>query len=160
VVRSRARRVRGGGQRHGAGRSGALELSRLCLDTSAYSRFKSGHAQAVELIDAAEWVGLPAVALGELWAGFLLGTKLDRNAAELQAFLAHPSVEEIPVDGDVARAYAEIVVELRRAGTPLPTNDVWIAASAARFGATVLTFDGHFQSIRRVGSIILEPYPP
>jgi tRNA(fMet)-specific endonuclease VapC len=103
---------------------------------------------------------VPAVTIGELWAGFLLGSQLDRNAAELQAFLAHPSVEEIPVDRQVARAYGEIVVELRQAGTPLPTNDVWIAASAARVGATVLTFDGHFKSIRRVGSIILAPEEP
>jgi tRNA(fMet)-specific endonuclease VapC len=69
-------------------------------------------------------------------------------------------VEEIPVDGEVARTYAEIVVELRQAGTPLPTKDVWIAASAARVGATVLTFDEHFNSIRRVGSVILAAEGP
>ena len=93
--------------------------------------------------------------MGELWAGFLGGSQLNRNAAELRAFLSHPAVEEIPVDGEVARAYAEIVLDLRRAGTPLPTNDVWIAASAARVGATLLTFDTHFKSIRRVGCLIL-----
>ena len=55
--------------------------------------------------------------------------------------------------------YADIVVELRRLGTPIPTNDIWIAALAAREGATVLTTDGHFASIGRVGSVILSPPP-
>jgi predicted nucleic acid-binding protein len=109
----------------------------------------------VELVDGAEWIGLPSVAIGELWAGFLGGSQLQRNAAELRAFLAHPAVEEIPIDRDVARVYGEIVLDLRRAGTPLPTNDVWIAAAAASAGATVVTFDGHFESIRRVGSLTL-----
>jgi tRNA(fMet)-specific endonuclease VapC len=95
------------------------------------------------------------VAIGELWVGFLLGSLLSRNAAELRAFLSHPAVQEIPVDREVARAYAEILVDLRRAGTPLPTNDVWIAASAASVGATVVTFDRHFESIRRVASMVL-----
>ena len=54
-----------------------------------------------------------------------------------------------------ARVYAEIVTALRRAGTPLPTNDIWIAAIAARNGATVLTYDPHFRSIERIGSVIL-----
>lgn len=103
---------------------------------------------------------MPSVTIGELWAGFLLGSQIDRNAAELRAFLSHPAVREIPVDGDVARTYAEIVVELRQAGTPLPTNDVWIAASAASVGGTVLTFDSHFKSIRRVGSMILAVETP
>jgi predicted nucleic acid-binding protein len=134
-----------------------VALTRICLDTSAYSRFKSGHPRAVEVIDGAEWVGLPSVAIGELWTGFLQGSQIDRNAAELRAFLAHPAVKEIPVDHEVARTYAEIVTDLRRAGTPLPTNDVWIAASAASAGATVLTFDGHFNAIRRVGSVVLTP---
>ena len=52
-----------------------------------------------------------------------------------------------------------IVVELRRRGTPIPTNDIWIAALAAREGATVLTSDGHFAHIGRVGSVILSPTP-
>lgn len=135
-------------------------MTRLCLDTSAYSRFKSGHPRAVELIDGAEWVGLPSVAVGELWTGFLQGRHADRNVSELRTFLAHPAVREISVDSDVARVYAEIVVDLRRTGPPLPTNDVWIAACAASVGATVLTFDAHFQSIRRVGSIVLPVEAP
>lgn len=135
-------------------------MSRVCLDTSAYSHFQRGDAEVVALVDAAEWIGFPAIALGELRTGFLLGTRPTENEAELRTFLEHPMVDELPVDGAVSRHFAEIVVDLRRAGTPLPTNDVWIAATAARHGALVLTYDRHFERISRVGSILLrDPRP-
>lgn len=129
-------------------------MSRYCLDTSAYSQFKRGEPKTVRTIDEAEWIGFPSVALGELWLGFRLGDHLERNASELRAFLSHSLVHEIVANHDVARIYAEIVVDLHRAGTPLPTNDIWIAASAVHAGTTVLTFDKHFEQIARVGSIV------
>lgn len=64
-------------------------------------------------------------------------------------------VEILVVDDEAAQIYAEIVVALRRAGTPIPTNDIWIAAIAARGGAPVLTYDAHFAQIARVSSRIL-----
>jgi predicted nucleic acid-binding protein len=132
-------------------------MTRFCLDTSAYSHFKRGHAVVVEALDSAEWVGMPAVTIGELWAGFLQGTRVADNGAELEEFLENPVVELLPVDDQVGRIYAEIVVELKRKGTPLPTNDIWIAATAARAGATVLTYDPHFNQIVRVGCLVLQP---
>jgi predicted nucleic acid-binding protein len=105
----------------------------------------------------ADWIGVPAVVVGELWMGFLLGDRTLRNAEQLREFLANPSVEEILVDAEVARLYAEIAVALRRQGAPLPTNDIWIAAAAARSGATVVTYDAHFSKIQRVGSLVLTP---
>jgi predicted nucleic acid-binding protein len=128
---------------------------RCCLDTSAYSHFKRGDEQVVELIDRADWVGLPVVVIGELWLGFLLGNRLRQNQAELAEFVGHPAVETLAVDSEAARIYAEMVIDLRKAGTPLPTNDIWVAATAARAGATVLTYDAHFSSIKRVGSLVL-----
>ena len=58
-------------------------MNRLCLDTSAYSNFQRGHRQAVDCIDQADWIGVPTVVRGELWAGFLLGNQADRNAHAL-----------------------------------------------------------------------------
>lgn len=130
-------------------------MNRLCLDTSAYSRFKRGDSEAVALVDAAEWIGVPAVILGELWAGFMAGSQRRTNDADLEAFLSNPVVELVPVDARVARQYAEILVALRTAGTPIPTNDIWVAATAASTGATVLTADRHFEAIKRVGSLVL-----
>jgi len=131
-------------------------VSRYCLDTSAYSQFKRGHPPIVEVIDRAEWIGVSSIVVGELWVGFLLGERRRRNQEELAEFLRHHVVEELPVDGESGRIYAEIIVALRKSGTPLPSNDVWIAASAARTRATVLTYDAHFSAIERVGSLILE----
>ncbi len=130
-------------------------MSAYCLDTSAYSNFRRGNEEVAALLDQAESVAVPAIALGELRTGFLLGGRWRRNENELEAFLANPVVEVLQVDSETSRRYADIVTELRKAGTPLPTNDIWIAASAARIGATVLTCDEHFERIGRVGSVVV-----
>ncbi len=130
-----------------------MDVTRLCLDTSAYSHFKRGDPRVVEILDRASWLGLPSVVLGELRTGFALGALAEENERELQRFIAHPVVTILDVDDPASRIYAEIVVALRAAGTPLPTNDLWIAAVAAREGASVLTFDRHFESIGRVGVV-------
>jgi len=131
-------------------------LSAYCLDTSAYSNFRRGNEEVAALLDQAELVGVSTIALGELRTGFLLGKRRRRNEMELGVFLDSPVVEVLPVDSETSRHYAEMVAELRKAGTPVPTNDIWIAATAARNGATVLTCDDHFERIGRVGSIIID----
>jgi tRNA(fMet)-specific endonuclease VapC len=128
---------------------------RLCLDTSAYSHFKRGDPQVVDLIDRAEWLGVPVLVLGELAVGFRQGKRRLENQAELAQFLANPAVEVLPVNEDMTDIYADIVLDLKKAGTPLPANDIWIATVAARHGATVLTYDPHFGAIARTASTIL-----
>jgi tRNA(fMet)-specific endonuclease VapC len=130
-------------------------VSKFCLDTSAYSYFKRGDEAVVDILDAADWLGIPAVALGELRAGFAFGSKPRENERQLAAFLRNPVVRVLDIDDAASAIYAEIVVALKRAGTPLPTNDIWIAAVAAREGASVLTYDAHFRAIHRVGSEVL-----
>jgi predicted nucleic acid-binding protein len=130
-------------------------MRRFCLDTSAYSHFKRGHRAAVDAIDRADWLGVPAVVIGELIAGFRQGGRARRNEAELEEFLGHSAVEVLPVNEDVARTYADVVLDLKGKGKPLPTNDIWIAATAAAAGAVVLTYDPHFNEIARVGSLVL-----
>lgn len=115
-----------------------------------------GEPRVVELVDRAGWIGMPAIVLGELESGFLAGRHAERNEEELERFLRHPVVEQLAVDGDVARIYAELVLSLRRKGTPLPTNDIWIAATAVRAGATLLAYDAHFAAIERLGVVVLE----
>lgn len=100
---------------------------------------------------------MPAIVLGELHHGFRRGTRRQGNEDELDDFLRHPVVAELRVDHDVARIYAEIVQVLRSKGTPIPTNDVWIAATAARAGATVVAYDTHFGLVDRIGVVLLEP---
>lgn len=134
-------------------------MNRFCLDTSAYSHFNRGDQAVVELIDSADWLGVPAVTLGELETGFLLGRRRRENQEILREFLENPAVEEIRVSHSIAGAYAEIVAALRRAGTPIPTNDIWIAAAAIDTSSTVLTYDPHFDLIAQVRSVVL-PKPP
>lgn len=98
---------------------------------------------------------MPAIVLGELRAGFLLGGRQERNESGLRQFLANAVVEVLSVDDEVSRHYADIVLDLRRAGRPIPTNDIWIAATAARAGAMILSSDDHFSAIARVGSVKL-----
>lgn len=130
-------------------------MSRYCIDTSAYSHFARGERQIVDLLDRADWIGMPTIVLGELRVGFLLGRYTMVNEAELREFLSMSVVEVVGVDQEVARHYSEIVVDLRRAGTPVQTNDIWIAAIAAREGALLLSYDNDFNAISRVGSVIL-----
>jgi tRNA(fMet)-specific endonuclease VapC len=99
------------------------------------------------------------IVLGELHQGFRGGTHRRRNEGELEVFLRHPVVEELRVDHDIARIYAEIVHALRAKGTPIPTNDVWIAATAARSGATLIAYDAHFEAVDRIGVVLLAPQP-
>ena len=106
-------------------------MSRYCLDTSAYSHLRRGIPNVVGIVDSAEWIGVPTVVIGELWSGFLAGGRRERNRSELDEFLSHPLVEELAVDREVAMIYGEIHRELRAAGTPVPTNDIWVAATAA-----------------------------
>ncbi len=132
---------------------------RICLDTSGYSHFRRGMPEAVRTVTRARSVLVPAIVLGELRVGFRLGTRRGENEERLRQFLEESVAAILNVDDEAASHYADIVVELRRHGTPIPTNDIWIAALAAREGATVLTTDGHFADIGRVGSVILSPTP-
>jgi tRNA(fMet)-specific endonuclease VapC len=87
---------------------------------------------------------LSAVTLGELEAGFVLGSRPDENRTALRDFLSEPFVTVVQVDEAVGRRYGSLFASLRRAGTPVPTNDIWIAACAIHVGAQVVTFDSDF----------------
>lgn len=130
-------------------------MTRVCLDTSAYSHFMRNETAVVDLVSQAREVGVPAVVVGELRTGFRLGRREAENESVLQRFLANPTVRILRVDEEAASHYADIMVDLHRRGQPLPTNDVWIAALAARDGYSVLTYDAHFRLITRVGARIL-----
>lgn len=130
-------------------------MSRYCLDTSAYSHFKRGHAPVVELIDGADWIGVSTIVLGELWLGFGLGDRARQNVRELHQFLASPVVEVLSVDASIAQVFGEIAGGLRRKGTSIPTNDVWIAATAIRHESPILSYDRDFLRIERARATIL-----
>ena len=128
---------------------------KVCLDTSAYSRMMNGHAPLTQLIELADEILIPVTVLGELYAGFEMGARCEANKRQLTEFLALPGIETLPVTPDIAERYGMLVEQLMKQGTPIPTNDIWIAASALETGARLLTYDSHFQHIP--GLIILSP---
>mgnify|MGYP001567767984 CR=1 FL=1 len=130
-------------------------MSALCLDTSGYSHFKRGEPEIVALLQRARSVCVPSIVIGELRVGFRLGRKPEDNEQQLREFLQQPVVEVLDVDEQAASLYADIFVDLRKRGTPLPSNDIWIAALAMRKGAVVVTYDAHFEAIEAVGCRVL-----
>lgn len=130
---------------------------RIVLDTSAYSHFRSNHTEVVDRIARADVVYLPTIVLGELEAAFRLGRRAADNRAKLEELLHEDFVAVLPVTADVARRYGELFTALRGAGTPIPVNDLWIAAAAIDAGAELITFDTDFQRIARLERTILAP---
>jgi tRNA(fMet)-specific endonuclease VapC len=128
---------------------------RIVLDTSAYSHFRGNHQEVVDRIAEAAVVYVPATVLGELEAAFSLGGRTADNRAVLEAFLGEDFVGVLPVTRDVARVYGSLFAELREAGTPIPVNDIWIAAATIDAGAHLVTFDADFERIERLEQTVL-----
>ena len=138
----------------------AERATRLTLDTSAYSRFRAGDERVHDLLAAAEIVLIPVTVLGELYGAFELGSRSRENRVALSEFLGEPFVRVVAVSKDVARQYGRIYAALRRSGTPIPANDMWIAAATIDQGACLLTFDRDFEHVAGLDRIVLEGVEP
>jgi tRNA(fMet)-specific endonuclease VapC len=119
----------------------------MVIDTNGYRDFCVGVPEAVERFRRASRVMIPFVTLAELRAGFLAGTEAGSNARVLAAFLIRPRVQVLLPDEDTTHHYARIWFQLRRQGTPIPTNDVWIAALAVQHNLMLYSRDAHFDQI-------------
>ena len=131
-------------------------MRRVLLDTSAYSALFRGEEQVKSILQEAEEISMTPVILGELLAGFSGGRFEFRNRQLLKEFLATPRVRVHSLDSDTSERYAAVWLHLRREGTPIPTNDLWIAASAMQHGLAVLTADRHFLKVPQVLTRIIE----
>ena len=117
------------------------------MDTNFYTAFKRNDAEAANLVKRAEYIGVNTVILGELFAGFRCGAKEKQNRIELDQFLDSARVDTIVLDDETAEFYAQVFSELRQKGRPIPSNDLWLAASALQHGLALATYDDHFSSI-------------
>ena len=122
-------------------------MSALALDTNVYSAFMRGVPAAVSALRAAHEIHLPLIVLGEVLAGFAAGTRSEANHQELARFMGSSRVSVLNPDERTARHYAEIFATLRAVGSPIPTNDLWIAALARQHRLSLLTFDAHFAAV-------------
>ena len=120
---------------------------RVLLDTNAYVAFKGGDPDTVDSLRTADDIRLSSVVVGELLAGFAVGPREAQNRRELAAFLDSPRVDVLAVTTDTAAFYATVFALLRRKGRPIPTNDLWIAATALEHGLALITHDAHFAEI-------------
>ena len=128
---------------------------RVCLDTNAYSMLMRHRAGLQRCLEEAELIHVPVIVLGELYAGFCLGSRCAENSSDLEAFLQLPGVRITPPDEEVAERYGYLVRDLQQQGTPIPTNDLWIAATALEAGARLVSYDTHFQHVP--GLIVIAP---
>jgi tRNA(fMet)-specific endonuclease VapC len=117
---------------------------KLALDTNRYVDLMRGDAEVRALVEGARTALVPFVVLAELRAGFAVGAQGRANERFLQRFLAKPGVEVVYATDATTHHYAALYRQLRQQGTPVPTNDLWIAALVTEHGARLCTRDAHF----------------
>lgn len=119
----------------------------IILDTNAYSEFRRGNPVAVDILNAAGLIILCPIVIGELMSGFSLGRKAQKNKDDFTLFLKDPKVMSLSLNDQTSFFYSEIYKKLRIAGSPIPTNDMWISAIALQLDLPVFTFDKHFTQV-------------
>ncbi len=123
---------------------------RLALDTNRYTDLCRGDSDVVTLIEHAEAVFLPFVVVAELRAGFAVGRRGAENERVLRRFLAKPATAILLADEQTTHHYATLFRQLREQGTPIPTNDLWIAALVAQHGLSLCARDRHFDHLPQI----------
>jgi len=123
----------------------------LILDTNALSAAADGEPGAVEVLSGAERIAVPVIVLGEYRLGIAQSKKKGAYEAWLQEWVA--TVEVLEVTEKTTRYYASIGLELKKAGTPIPTNDLWIAAICRQHSLALLSRDRHFDAVAGIKRI-------
>ena len=120
---------------------------RILLDTSAYVGFKRNVEEVLEIIVSAESILFSPIVLGELMFGFRNGNRFKKNMDDINNFLQHEVVDIIQIGKITSDRYSRIASHLKSQGTPIPSNDIWIAAQSMEHGIELITSDRHFENI-------------
>jgi len=123
---------------------------RLALDTNRYTDLCRGEPAVIEAVEMADEVWLPFIVVGELRAGFAVGTQGTRNEAVLRRFLLKRGVAILYADDQTTHHYASVYRQLRKQGTPIPTNDMWIAALVLQHSLVLCARDAHFDALGQI----------
>ena len=126
---------------------------KVAIDTNTYVDFTRGGPDAVARLRAADLIVVPFVVLAELRAGFACGRYAERNERDLTVFLSSPRVEVAYPDEATTHQYARLFAQLRRQGTPIPTNDIWIAAVAVQHDLYLYARDRHFDHLAQLARV-------
>jgi predicted nucleic acid-binding protein len=126
---------------------------KVALDANRYSDLCRGAEEVVEQVSKCERIYLPLIVLGELRAGFQAGTRGRENERALARFLGSPRARLLLPDEQTSHHYGALFAQLRRQATPIPTNDIWIAALAIQHNLVLLTRDAHFDHLPQLSRI-------
>lgn len=122
-------------------------MRKIFLDSNAYTFYIKGYSIIEKELEKADNVYISTVVLGELFAAFKKGKKEKENLGFLKRFLSKLTVEILPVSRETAEVYGQIKNLLDKQGTPIPSNDLWIAAGAIETGSVLVTYDIHFLKV-------------
>lgn len=122
-------------------------MARVLIDTNAYAALMRGDESIADELARYEAVLLSPIVIGELYDGFRIGGRSKENRASFERFRDKPRTISVPITDTTAEWFAEVKRMLRAKGKPIPTNDLWIAASCMEHGARLLSFDAHFAAI-------------
>jgi tRNA(fMet)-specific endonuclease VapC len=120
---------------------------RVALDTNRLTDLFRGDIKLAERLGVCDEVWIPLTVLGEIKAGFYGGVQREGNEILLQQLLAKTNAALLMPGRETAEHYARLFVQLKRAGTPIPDNDLWIAALALEHDLVLITRDRHFESV-------------
>lgn len=126
---------------------------RVALDTNRYRDLCDGVAEVVGVLEQADEVLVPFVVLGELRGGFAVGTRGRENERVLRRFLDKDGVRVVYATEETTRVYAQFFRQLRAQRTPVPTNDLWIAALVVEHEAHLCTRDKHFRHLAQISVV-------
>ena len=125
-------------------------MNGLLIDTSALSAYFRGHPGVVRAVQSSPFLFLNATVYGEAQSGYWAGNSRQANVETLTKFVENGRVEILSITQQTSLRYAEMWHFLRKAGKPIPDNDMWIAASAWEHGLTLLTLDRHFLMLPQI----------
>lgn len=126
---------------------------KLALDTNRYTDLCRGEPFVVETVEFADEIWMPFIVVAELRAGFAVGSQGPRNEAVLRRFLLTPGVRILYADEQTTHHYASVYRQLRKQGTPIPTNDMWIAALVLQHSLVLCARDAHFDGLPQLTRI-------
>ena len=122
-------------------------------DTNVIIDLLAGDRSYEDELSSADRILVTPTIVAEYLAGIRTGKRDALRRKAFEDFLEDPSVAFLPHDRETAARYASLHQYLRRAGTPLPINDIWIAASAIQHSALLLTRDRHFAALPLLGAV-------